>query len=117
MKCSVDSWECHGSNVLVLFLTPSIKVASNISNFVVERTKILYGVKLMPKDSLLMSAGVAFALNPGLEYDVHITIDKCYVMFNIQPRAAHLYFRIYSSCTILVKDSTFGYACKQINRK
>ena len=72
---------------------------------------ISYGVKLRPKaSSFSMGAGVTFNLTSGLEYDVHITVDKCCVVNNVQPRATHLYLGIFSSCTILVKDSNFTYA-------
>ena len=57
-----------------------------------------------------MGAGVTFNLTSGLEYDVHITIDKRCVVNNVQPHATHLYLGIFSSCTILVKDSNFTYA-------
>ena len=88
-----------------------IKVPSNVSNFVVERTKVSYGVNLLPKDdSISMSAGIAFFFAPGLEYDVHTTIDKCYFTGNIARYAAHLLFGIMSSSSILVKDSNFTHA-------
>ena len=41
VECSIDSWECRGSNVWVLFLNPLIKVGSNISNFIVEGKRYL----------------------------------------------------------------------------
>ena len=93
------------------------KVASNVSNFVIERTKISHGLNLIPKDSIIsslfsMSAGTAFQLSPGLEYVVHITIDKCYLTHNIAPYAAHLFVGIKSHCSLLVKDM-----CKQINKR
>ena len=111
VECSEDNWECHGANMWVIFFNPLIKFASNVSNFVIERTKISHGINLIPKFSLSsMSAGIAFHLNPALEYDVHITIDKCYVTHNIAPYAAHFFLRILSSCSLLVKDSNFTYA-------
>ena len=46
VECSTDSWECRGTNVLVLFFnTLAIpKALSNIfgSNFIVEKTNILW---------------------------------------------------------------------------
>ena len=51
VECSVDDWECHGINVWVIFFNPLMKVASNISNIVVERTKIACGVNLIPNVS------------------------------------------------------------------
>ena len=75
VDCSVDDWECHGVNVWVFYVNPAIKIFSNVSKFVVERTKISYGVNLTPMDHPFpMNAGIAFYINPGLEYDVHITI-------------------------------------------
>ena len=111
VECSEDNWECRGINMWVTYLNPSIKVASNVYNFVIERTKISHGINLIPKDSSFsMSAGIAFHFSPGLEYDVHITIDKCYLTYNIATYAAHLFLRILSSCSLLVKDSNFTYA-------
>ena len=110
VECSVDDWECHGINVWVFFFNLFIKVASNVSNFVVERTKISNGVNLIPnEDARLMSAGIAFQFSPGLEYDVHITIDKCYFTNNIAPCAAHLFANILSHSSLVVKDSNFTY--------
>ena len=57
-----------------------------------------------------MGAGIAFHVSPGLEYDVDITIDKCYVTNNISPCAAHLFVNILSHCSLLVKDSHFTHA-------
>ena len=37
VECSVDNWECCGCNMWVMFFNPLIKVASNISQFIVER--------------------------------------------------------------------------------
>ena len=92
VECSEDNWECRGVNVWVIFFDSLIKCASNVSNFVIERTKISHGVNLIPKfSSFSLSAGIAFQLSPGLEYVVHITIDKCHVTHNIAPYAAHLY--------------------------
>ena len=111
VECSEDNWECRGVNVWVIFFNPLINVASNVSNFVIERTKISHGVNLIPKvSSFSMSAGIAFHLNPALEYDVHITIDKCYLTNNIAPYAAHLSLGILSSCSVIVNNSTFTYA-------
>ena len=87
VECSEDNWECRGINVWVNFFNPLIKVASNVSKFVIERTKISHGINLIPKfSSFSMSAGIAFYFN--LEYVVHITIDECYVTHNIAPYAA-----------------------------
>ena len=111
VKCSEDNWECRGVNVWVIFFDSLIKCASNVSNFVMERTKISHGVNLIPKESSFsMSAGIAFHFSPGLEYGVHITIDKCYVTNNIALYAAHLYVSIKSHCSLLLKDSNFTYA-------
>ena len=49
VDCSVDDWECRGVNVWVLYVNPVIKITSNVSKFVVKRTKISYGVNLIPK--------------------------------------------------------------------
>ena len=111
VECSEDNWECQGVNVWVFFHNPLIKCASNVSNFVIERTKISHGINLIPKGSLFsISAGIAFQFSPRLEYVVHITIDKCYVTHNIAPYAAHLYVDIRRHCSLLVKDSNFTYA-------
>ena len=111
VECSEDNWECLGVNVWVIFFDSLIKCASNVSNFVIERTKISHGINLIPKFSFSsMSAGIAFHLNPALEYDVHITIDECYLTHNIAPYAANFFLRILSSCSLVVKDSNFTYA-------
>ena len=111
VECSEDNWECRGVNVWVIFFNPLVKVASNVSNFVIERTNISYGINLIPKfSSFSMSAGIAFHFSPSSEYDVRITIDKCYVTNNIAPYAAHLFLGILSSCSIIVKNSIFTYA-------
>ena len=111
VECSENNWECQGVNVWVFFYNPLIKCASNVSNFVIERTKISHGINLIPKGSLFsISAGIAFQFSPGLEYVVHITIDKCYLTHNTAPYAAHLYVSIMSHCSLLVKDSNFTYA-------
>ena len=113
VECSIDNWECCGSNVLILFFNMMInkKAAFNISNFTVERTNISYGVNLIHNISPTSNgAGIVVELNPGLEYDVQITIDRCYFMNNIDIVAAHLHVGIYSSCSLLVKDSNFTYA-------
>ena len=112
VECSVDDWECHGINIWVFYFSPPvIKITSNVSEFVVERTKISYGVNLTPTSiSLSVSAGIAFHFNLGLEYDVHITLDKCNITNNIARYAAHLFVNILSRCSLLVKDSNFTYA-------
>ena len=111
VECSEDDWECRGINVWVIFFNPVIKVPSNVSNFLVERTKVSYGVNLLPKDDTIsMSAGIAFYSSPGLEYVVHITIDKCYVTHNIARYAAHLFVGITRHCSLLVKNSIFAHA-------
>ena len=112
VECSVNDWKCQGINIWVFYFSPPvIKITSNISKFVVERTKISYGVNLIPTSySFSISAGIAFNINPGLEYDVHITIDKCSITNNIAPYAAHLFVNILSHCSLLVKDSNFTYA-------
>ena len=111
VKCSEDDWECRGINVWVNFFNPLIKIASNVSNFVIERTKISHGINLIPKfSSFSMSAGIAFYFKLNLEYVVYITIDECYVTHNIAPYAAHLFFGTLSSCSVIVKNSFFTYA-------
>ena len=111
VECSVDDWKCQGVNVWVFYSNPVFKITSNVSKFVVEKTKISYGVNLIPTDdSVSMSAGIAFHFNPGLEYDVRITIDKCNITNNIARYAAHLFVNILSHCSLLVKDSNFTYA-------
>ena len=111
VECSVDDWKCHGVNVWILYVSPVFEIISNVSKFVVKRTKISYGVNLVPKpDTFSMGAGIAFQFSPGLEYDVLITIYKCYVSKNIAPYAAHLFAVIYSSCSLLVKHSHFTFA-------
>ena len=111
VECCVGDLKCHGVNVWVFYFNPVIKITSNVSKFVVKRTKISYGVNLVPnEDSRLMSAGIAFQFSPGLEYDVHITIDKCYVTNNIAPYAAHIFAIIFNRCSLIVKDSNFTYA-------
>ena len=101
----------HGSNVWVLYFSPVIKVAFNICNFTVEKTKISYGTNLKPKVSRLSSgAGILVHLNPGLGYNVHIIISKSSIMNNIDQTAAHLFLAIYSSCSIVIKDSNFTHA-------
>ena len=82
------------------YFNPVIKLTSNVSKFVVERAKISYGVNLLPTDHpLSISAGIAFQLSSGLEYDVHITIDKCNITNNIAQYAAHLFVSILSCCS------------------
>ena len=91
-----------------------IKVASNISKFTVERTKIFYGVNLKPSDNRQFPGGagalVYMYLTPNLKYDVEITIVKCHFMNNINKVAAHLHLGLFSSCTVLVEDSNFTHA-------
>ena len=104
VDCSVDDWECHGVNVWVFYVNPAIKVSSNVSKFVVERTKISYGVNLTPMDHIFpMNAGISFYINPGLEYDVHITIGKCNITNNIAQYAAHLFVNIRSPVLFWLK--------------
>ena len=68
-------------------------------------------MNLIPTDgSVSRSAGIAFYFSPGLEYDVHITIDKCNITNNIAPYAAHLFAIILSRWSLIVKDSNFTYA-------
>ena len=45
----------------VMFFNPLIKVAPNISNFTVERTKVSYGVNLEPNDNRIFSGGAGVA--------------------------------------------------------
>ena len=112
VECSVDDWKCQGINVWVFYFNPVFKITSNVSKFVVKRTKISYGVNLIPNspDSVSRSAGIAFHVSPGLEYDVHITIDKCNITNNIARYAAHLFVNSLGRCSLLVKDSDFTYA-------
>ena len=111
-ECSTDSWECRGTNVLVLFFNPLAIdiVRANIfgSNFIVERTNISYGVNLRPQDSWLsVSAGIVVHLHSGLDYDVRIVISKCNIMNNIDKTTANLYMAIGSNSTVLIADSNF----------
>ena len=111
VECSVDDWKCRGVNVWIFYVNPVFKISSNVSKFVVKRTKISYGVNLTPKTyTFSMGAGIAFHISPGLEYDVHITIDKCYVTNNIALYAAHLFAIIFNRCSLIVKDSNFTFA-------
>ena len=110
VECLKDDWECHGTNVWVVFLN-----ASNMSNFVIERTNVTYGVNLKPNCSQSMSlgAGISVYLDPRLDHggcDILITIAKCHFMNNIDALAAHLYVVTFSSCSVLVKDSNFTHA-------
>ena len=110
VECSAGYSTCHGNNVWVFHLT-LFMANSNVSNFLVKRTKISCGVNLVPnEDARLMGAGIAFQSSPGLEYDVHITIDKCNITNNIAPYAAHLFVQIFSRWSLIVKDSNFTYA-------
>ena len=81
VECSVDSWECCGTNVIVMFF--SKQLACNISNLIVERTNISYGINVRPSHNHLIGTGIAFYLTSGLEYDVQITIIKCHFMSNV----------------------------------
>ena len=111
VECLEDDRECWGCNMWVMFFNPLMKVASNISKFIVERTKIFYGVNLKPTDSRFSGgAGALVHLTPSLKYDVKITIAKCHFMNNINEVAAHLYLQLFSSCTVLVEDSNFTHA-------
>ena len=110
VECSVGYSTCHGNNVWVFHLT-LFMANSNVSNLLVKRTKISSGVNLVPnEDARLMGAGIALQSSPGLEYDVHITIDKCNITNNIAPYAAHLFVQIFSRWSLIVKDSNFTYA-------
>ena len=115
VECSMDSWECRGTNVLVLFFNILVirKSFSIIfgSNFIVERTNITYGVNLRPHDSWIsVSAGIVVHLHSGLDYDVLIVISKCNIMKNIDKTSANLFMAISSSSTVLITDSNFTYA-------
>ena len=115
VECSMDSWECRGTNVLVLFFNTLVipKALSNIfgSNFIVEKTNISYGVNLRPQDSWLsVSAGIIVHLHSGLDYEVCIVISKCNIMKSIDKTTANLYMAIGSSSTVLTTDSNFTYA-------
>ena len=113
VECSAHGWECHGSNVLVLFLRQFLTFPSNTSNFIVERTTISYGVNLITRpnySSFPSGAGIAIRVDPEVGYDVQITITKCYFMNNIAKVTAHLHLVIYGSCSVLVKGSNFTYA-------
>ena len=110
VKCSVDIWKCCGINVLILFFNPVIKVV-HTSTFIIEGTNLSYGVNLAPKaSSFSMGAGVMFKLNQRLQYDVHITISKCFFNNNIAAFAVQLYMIIFSNCSVLVKESHFIHA-------
>ena len=106
VECSMDNWECCGCNMWVMFLNPSIEVASNISKFIVERTKIFYGVNLKP-NQFSAGAGALVHLDLNSKYDVEITIAKCHFMNNICEVAAHLYLRLFNNCSVLVEESNF----------
>ena len=63
VECFTDKWDCQGSNVWILFFN---SIAPNISNYIVERTRMLYGVSLQPSDNqrqCLDSAGIVVHLN------------------------------------------------------
>ena len=99
VECLKDDRECWGCNMWVMFLNPSIKVAPNISKFIVETTKIFYGVNLKPDDNQFSGgAGALVHLSLSLKYDVEITITKCLFMNNINEVAAHLYLGLFSNC-------------------
>ena len=83
VECSVDNWECCGSNVWILFVKSLTKVALIISNFTVERTEISSGVNFRPRVSLYLNgAGIVLHLDHALGYDVQITITQYYFMNN-----------------------------------
>ena len=110
VECSAGYSTCHGNNVWDFHLT-LFMANSNVSNLLVKRTKISSGVNLVPnEDARLMGARIAFQSSPGLEYDVHITIDKCNITNNIAPYAAHLFVQIFSRWSIIVKNSNSTYA-------
>lgn len=114
-ECSMGSWECRGTNVLVLFFNTLVipRALSNIfgANFIVERTNISYGVNLRPRDSWIsVSAGIVVHLHYGLDYDVHIVISKCNIMKNIDKTTANLFMAIGSNSTVLITDSNFTHA-------
>ena len=115
VECLEDNWECVGVNVWILFFN-LVFINSNTakSNLTIEGTEISYGVNLKPKVAGLSisrgAAGTIVYLNENLEYDVHTKIFKCDFMNNIDTTTAHLYLAIYSSCSILIKDSNFTYA-------
>ena len=66
--------------------------------------------KLNINGLLSSGAGIAIYLHPGLVYDVHITITKCYFMNNIDKFSPHLFLTIDNSCSVLVNKSNFTYA-------
>ena len=110
VDCSVDNWECRGSNLWVQVYKPLNKVASN---FTVERTMIAYGVNFITgqiTSPFSNGAGAIIRVEPGLEYDVHITISKCYF---IALYATHLQVGIYSNCSLLIENSNFTHANKK----
>ena len=107
VECLKDDWECRGTNAWVVFLN-----ASNMSNFIIERTNVTYGVNLKPNCSQSMSrgAGISVYLDPRIDHgrcDILITIAKCRFMNNIDTLAAHLYVVTFSNCSVLVEDSNF----------
>ena len=113
VDCSVDNWECRGSNLWVEVYKPLNKVASN---FTVERTIISYGVNFITgqiTSPFSNGAGAIVRVEPGLEYDVHITISKCYFSNNIALYATHLQVGIYSNCSLLIENSNFTHANKK----
>ena len=96
-----------------MFFNPLIKVASNISKFIVERTKIFYGVNLKPNDNRFSGgAGALVYLTPSLKYNVEITVAKCHFMNNINEVVAHLHLGLFSNCSVQVEDSNFTHANK-----
>ena len=110
VKCLNDNKECWGGNMWVMFFNPLMKVASNISQFIVERTKIFYGVNLNPNDRFSAGAGALVHLDLNSKYDVEITIAKCHFMNNINEVAAHLHLQLFGNCSVLVEDSNFTHA-------
>ena len=113
VDCSVDNWECCGSNLWVQVYKPVNKVASN---FTVERTIISYGVNFITGQigsPFSNGAGAIVRVEPGLEYDVHITFSKCYFSNNIALYATHLQVGIYSNCSLLIENSNFPHTNKK----
>ena len=112
VECFTDKWDCQGGNMWILFYDPLIKVASNISNFTVKRTKMSYGMSLQPNINRPLSSGVFIEIHLKLwfGYDVQISITECNFTNNIATVAAHLHMKLLSNCSVLVKDSSFTFA-------
>ena len=49
-------------------------------------------------------------MDPRIDYDVHVTISKCYFSNNIALYATHLQVDIYNNCSLLVQNSNFTHA-------